>query len=155
MSIHDKHKESKFETEIVEYLTSKDWIEGTSSGYDKKLALYTEDLISYIKNTQSDAYEKMAKREGVKTDEVLANYVAKELDKEGSLYFLRREIKYIGSKFKLCQFKPELDNPDLQKRYDANILRVVRQVYYSKEDKSSIDLVLFLNGIPLATLELI
>ena len=50
MSIHDKHKESKFETEIVEYLTSKDWIEGTSSGYDKKLALYTEDLISYIKN---------------------------------------------------------------------------------------------------------
>lgn len=49
MSIHDKHKESKFETEIVEYLTSKDWIEGTSSGYDKKLALYTEDLISYIK----------------------------------------------------------------------------------------------------------
>mgnify|MGYP000508761187 CR=1 FL=1 len=154
MSIHDKHKESKFETEIVEYLTSKDWIEGTSSGYDKKLALYTEDLISYIKNTQSDAYEKMAKREGVKTDEVLANYVAKELDKEGSLYFLRREIKYIGSKFKLCQFKPELDNPDLQKRYDANILRVVRQVYYSNEDKSSIDLVLFLNGIPLATLEL-
>ncbi|MGJ0299500.1 type I restriction endonuclease subunit R [Aliarcobacter cryaerophilus] len=154
MSIHDKHKESKFETEIVEYLTSKDWIEGTSSGYDKKLALYTEDLISYIKNTQSDAYEKMAKREGVKTDEVLAKYIAKELDKEGSLYFLRREIKYIGSKFKLCQFKPELDNPDLQKRYDANILRVVRQVYYSKEDKSSIDLVLFLNGIPLATLEL-
>ena len=49
MSIHDKHKESKFETEIVEYLTSKDWIEGTSSGYDKKLALYTEDLILYKK----------------------------------------------------------------------------------------------------------
>lgn len=48
MSIHDKHKESKFETEIVEYLISKDWIEGTSSGYDKKLALYTEDLISHI-----------------------------------------------------------------------------------------------------------
>ena len=56
MSIHDKHKESKFETEIVEYLTSKDWIEGTSSGYDKKLALYTEDLISYIKNTQKLYY---------------------------------------------------------------------------------------------------
>mgnify|MGYP003420775137 CR=1 FL=1 len=72
MSIHDKHKEAKFETEIVEYLTSKDWIEGKSSGYDKNLALYTEDLISYIKNTQSDAYEKMAKREGLKTDEVLA-----------------------------------------------------------------------------------
>ena len=56
MSIHDKHKEAKFETEIVEYLTSNIWVEGTSTGYDKDLALYTEDLISYIKNTQNMKY---------------------------------------------------------------------------------------------------
>ena len=154
MSILDKHKENVFETEIVNYLTSHGWAEGTSQGYDKDLALYPEDLLTYIKSTQPDAYEKMLKREGVKTDDVLLKFVAKELDSQGSLYYLRHELKYIGSKFKLCQFKPELFNPDTQKRYDANILRVVRQVYYSKAHQNSIDLVLFVNGIPIATLEL-
>ncbi|MBU0626047.1 DEAD/DEAH box helicase family protein [Patescibacteria group bacterium] len=154
MSIHDKHKENKFEEEIVTYLNSHQWVEGTSISYDKELALYSEDLISYIKATQPAAYEKMAKREGTKTDAVLLKHIAAELDKHGSLHYLRKEIKYIGSKFKLCQFKPELENLELQEKYDANILRVVRQVYYSTKNQNSIDLVLFLNGIPLATLEL-
>ena len=154
MSILEKHKENVFETEIVDYLTSNGWIEGTSQGYDEDLALYPEDLLTYIKSTQPEAYEKMLKRESAKTDDVLLKFVAKELDTQGSLHYLRHEIKYIGSKFKLCQFKPELFNPDTQKRYDANILRVVRQVYYSKLNQNSIDLVLFVNGIPIATLEL-
>lgn len=154
MSILDKHKENVFETEIVDYLTSHGWAEGTSHGYDKDLALYPEDLLTYIKSTQPEAYEKMLKREGAKTDDVLLKFVAKELDTQGSLHYLRHELKYIGSKFKLCQFKPELFNPDTQKRYNANILRVVRQVYYSKSNQNSIDLVLFVNGIPIATLEL-
>jgi type I restriction enzyme, R subunit len=75
------------------------------------------------------------------------------MDKKGSLYYLRNELKYIGSKFKLCQFKPELHNPDTQAKYDANILRVVQEVT-TKSGKERIDLVLFLNGIPIATLEL-
>ncbi|NCC55775.1 MAG: type I restriction endonuclease subunit R, partial [Erysipelotrichia bacterium] len=130
MSILDKHKENVFETEIVDYLASHGWAEGTSQSYNKDLALYPEDLLMYIKSTQPEAYEKMLKREGTKTDDVLLKFVAKELDTQGSLHYLRHELKYIGSKFKLCQFKPELFNPDTQKRYDANILRVVRQVYY-------------------------
>lgn len=154
MSILDKHKENVFETEIVDYLTSHGWTEGASQNYNKDLALYPEDLLTYIKSTQPEAYEKMLKREGTKTNDVLLKFVAKELDTQGSLHYLRHELKYIGSKFKLCQFKPELFNPDAQKRYDANILRVVRQVYYSKSNQNSIDLVFFINGIPIATLEL-
>ncbi|MAD41127.1 MAG: restriction endonuclease subunit R [Arcobacter sp.] len=154
MSIHDKHKENQFETEIVEYLSSTTWIEGTSQSYDKELSLYPEDLLSFIKTTQPKAYEKMAKREGDKVDDVLCKFVARELDKKGSLYYFRHDLKYIGSKFKLCQFKPELENDELEEKYKANILRVVRQVYYSKDNKKSIDIVLFLNGIPLSTIEL-
>lgn len=149
-----KHVESVFESEIVSHLTSTQWIEGSSQGYDKELALYPEDLLSYIKSTQAPAYEKMQKREGAKTDDVLCKHVAKALDKHGCLFHLRNEVKYIGSKFKLCQFKPELYNPDTQAKYDANILRVVRQVYYSTKNQNSIDIVLFLNGLPIATLEI-
>ena len=81
MSIHDKHKENQFETEIVKHLSTTSWVEGTSQGYNKELALYPEDLLIFIKTTQHQAYEKMAKREGDKVDDVLCKFVAKELDK--------------------------------------------------------------------------
>ena len=148
-----KHKERQFQIEIVQHLTSNKWVEGDASGYDKELALFPQDITDYIKATQPQAYEKMQKREGAKTDEVLCKFVAKEMDKQGSLHYLRNDLKYIGSKFKLCQFKPELHNPDTQAKYDANILRVVQEVT-TKSAGERIDLVLFLNGIPIATLEL-
>ena len=148
-----KHKERQFQTEIVQHLTSNGYIEGEPSHYDRELALYPDDIISYIKSTQPQAYEKMQKREGIKTDEILCKHIAKEMDKYGSLHYLRNDLKYIGSKFKLCQFKPELYNKDTQVKYDANILRVVQEVT-TKSGKERIDLVLFLNGIPIVTMEL-
>ena len=148
-----KHKERQFQIEIVQHLTSHKWVEGDVSGYDRELALYPDDIINYIKTTQPQAYEKMHKREGSKTDAVLCKHVAKEMDKYGSLFYLRNDLKYIGSKFKLCQFKPELHNPDTQAKYDANILRVVQEVT-TKSGNERIDLVLFLNGIPIVTMEL-
>ncbi|CAA6822219.1 MAG: Type I restriction-modification system, restriction subunit R (EC [uncultured Sulfurovum sp.] len=148
-----KHKERQFQVEIVQHLTSHQWVEGDVSGYDRELALYPDDIINYIKTTQPQAYEKMQKREGTKTDAVLCKHVATEMDKHGSLFYLRNTLKYIGSKFKLCQFKPELHNPDTQAKYDANILRVVQEVT-TKSGNERIDLVLFLNGIPIVTMEL-
>ena len=149
-----KYKEIKFEREIVEALKESGWIEGDSKGYDVALGLYREDLLHYIKQTQPNAYAKMQRREGERTDDVLCKHIAKEMDKRGALNTLRKEVKYIGAKFKLCQFKPQLPNPDTQTKYDANILRVVPQLYYSEKNNNSIDLVLFLNGIPIATIEL-
>jgi len=149
-----KHKEIKFEDEILEYLREHDWVEGVSSGYDKTLALYKEDLISYIKETQPLAYAKFLKRYPQDTEKELCKFVAQQMDKHGSLYCLRHELKNINARFKLCQFKPDLYSETLLEKYNKNILRVVRQVYYSESNKNSIDLVLFLNGIPLATIEL-
>ena len=55
----------------------------------------------------------------------------------------------------LAQFKPALAmNTDTVARYAANRLRVVRQVRYSLHNENAIDLVLFLNGVPVATVEL-
>jgi len=149
-----KHKEIVFETEIVQHLTTHDWLEGKSEGYDKALALYPEDVVSFIKNTQPEAYEKFAKRYATDTDQHLVKEVAKNLDKQGALFYLRNEMKFIGGKFKLCQFQPDLKTPSLVEKYQQNILRVVRQVYYSEHNQNSIDLVLFVNGLPVATLEL-
>ncbi len=79
------------------------------------------------------------------------------LDKSGTLHVIRNGFDVLGvrSTVKMAQFKPALAmNPDIMTRYAANRLRVVRQVHYSLHNENNIDLVLFLNGIPIATIEL-
>lgn len=149
-----KHKENVFETEIVESLCSGEWIEGESKGYDKELALYSEDVIAFVKATQPEQYEKFQKRHAKDTDVALVKFVSEQLDKLGSLHCLRNEIKNVNARIKLCQFKPDLGSDELDAKYNQNILRVVHQVYYSENNQNSIDLVLFVNGIPVTTLEL-
>jgi type I restriction enzyme R subunit len=88
---------------------------------------------------------------------VVAERLRKSLDSQGTLAVLRQGFEMIGLKHAvaMCQFKPALAmNADLQARYAANRLRVVRQVHYSVHNENSIDLVLFVNGIPVATAEI-
>jgi type I restriction enzyme R subunit len=148
------HKEIIFETEVIDLLKANGYVEGISKNYDKALALYPEDLIHYIKTTSPKAYEKLSTIHGIKVDEAICQHVAKQMDRYGALHVLRKEIKDRGAKFQVCQFKPELYNAESQAKYEANTLRVVRQLYYSQHNTKSIDLVLFLNGIPFATIEL-
>jgi type I restriction enzyme, R subunit len=150
-----KHLESVFETEVVQYMSSNGWVEGDPKKYDKEKALYPEDLLTFIKTTQPDNYSKLEKHYGNDTDRQILKRVDEQLEKEGSLFYLRNELKDRGAKFKLCQFKPASNiNTDAKNRYDKNILRVVRQIKYSTKNENCIDLVLFLNGIPLVTIEL-
>jgi type I restriction enzyme R subunit len=148
------HKEIVFQDEVVDLLKANGYVERSSQNYNRELALYSDDLIGYIKTTSPKAYGKLSKTYGDGVDDAIVKRVAKQLDTHGALHFLRNEVKDRGAKFKLCQFKPELENPETQVKYEANILRVVRQLYYSLQNKNSIDLVLFLNGIPIVTIEL-
>ena len=75
----------------------------------------------------------------------------------GTLHVIRNGFDVLGLQkpLRMAQFKPALAmNPDIMQRYAANRLRVVRQVRYSLLNENSIDLVLFLNGIPVATVEI-
>lgn len=83
--------------------------------------------------------------------------VRAQLDQRGTLDVLRNGVELLGLRqsLKLGEFKPAFGlNPDILARYEANRLRVVRQVRYSAHCGNSIDLVLFLNGLPVATVEL-
>nr|WP_301340953.1 type I restriction endonuclease [Corallococcus carmarthensis] len=99
----------------------------------------------------------MTKNHGSKAEETLLNRLRDQLNQRGTLDVLRHGIELLGLKqpLKLAEFKPALAiNPDILARYEANRLRVVRQVRYSVHNENSIDLVLFLNGLPVATAEL-
>ncbi len=124
-----------------------------------------EDVFAWLADTQPEELAKRVKPEltGKERSEaeskVLAT-LAKRLDADlkaggGTLNVLRSGFKDLNAKFLMCQFKPNTTlNETTAKRYDAVRLRVMRQVHYSSRNANAIDLVLFVNGIPVATVEL-
>jgi len=153
------HREIAFENDICEHLAAHGWlyVEGDAAHYDRKLALFPSDLIAWVQQTQPKAWEALSKSHGAAAEATLLDRVCKQLEDRGALDVLRHGVEMLGLRqpLSMAQFKPALAmNPDLQARYAANRLRVVRQVRYSLWNENSIDLVLFLNGIPVATAEL-
>ncbi len=153
------HKEISFETEVCDYLAARGWLhaEGDAAHYDRALALYPADVLACVQETQPKAWEALTKNHGAQAGEVLLARLREQTNTRGTLDVLRHGIELIGlrSKLALAQFKPALAmNPEILTKYAANRLRVVRQVRYSLHNENCIDLVLFLNGIPVATVEL-
>jgi type I restriction enzyme, R subunit len=153
------HKELAFENEVCERLGANGWLceKGAAEAYDRSRALFPSDLVPWIKASQAAAWESLTKTHGAAAEGALLDRVRKQLDDRGTLEVLRRGVDIVGLKgsLALAQFKPALGmNADILARYAANRLRVVRQVHYSKANENSIDLVLFLNGLPVATVEL-
>src|SRR5207253_3221367 len=106
---------------------------------------------------QPQAWATLSKNHGPAAETMLLDRIRKQLDERGTLDVLRHGVELIGLRapLQLAQFRPALAmNGDILARYDANRLRVVRQVHYSLLNENSIDLVLFLNGLPVATVEL-
>lgn len=153
------HKEVSFENEICESLAANGWLHaiGDAQSYDRARALFPGDLLDWVKTTQPKAWEALSKNHGAAAEALLLDRLRKSLDERGTLDVLRHGIELLGLRqpLQLAQFKPALSmNPELTANYAANRLRVVRQVRYSLACENSIDLVLFLNGIPVATCEL-
>ena len=153
------HKEISFELEICQHLASHGWLyaEDDAANYDRARALFSGDVLAWVQVTQPKAWDTLTKNHGTKAEETLLTRLRDQLDQRGTLDVLRHGIELLGLKapLKLAEFKPALAiNPDILARYDANRLRVVRQVHYSLHCENCIDLVLFLNGLPVATVEL-
>ncbi|WP_063979922.1 type I restriction endonuclease subunit R [Bradyrhizobium sp.] len=153
------HKEISFEDEICRHLSAHGWLysEGDAADYDRTRALFPSDLVTWVQATQTTAWQTLAKNHGSSAEAVLIDRIRKQLDDRGTLDVLRHGVELIGLRqpISLAQFKPALAmNPDILARYAANQLRVVRQVRYSTANENCLDLVLFLNGLPVATVEL-
>jgi type I restriction enzyme, R subunit len=157
--VMEKHREIAFETDICEHLAAHGWLydPDASRYYDRARALYPLDLIAWVQETQPEAWEALAKRHGPTAETALLDRVRQQLDARGTLDLLRHGVEVLGPKkpIRLAQFKPALGmNAALEARYAANRLRVLRQVRYSLHNENCIDLVLVLNGLPVATAEL-
>jgi type I restriction enzyme R subunit len=153
------HKEIEFENDICAHLSANGWLYDAddAKAYDRARALFPADILAWVQLTQPNAWDALTKNHGAAAEAVLLDRIRKQLDDRGTLDVIRFGVELLGLRqpLILAQFKPALGmNPELQAKYAANRLRVVRQLHYSTANENSLDLVLFLNGIPVATVEL-
>ncbi|MEJ5914497.1 type I restriction endonuclease subunit R [Pseudokineococcus sp. 1T1Z-3] len=159
-----QHTEKSFEDELCAHLAAHGWwYSETSQGYDKERALFPEDVFGWLQDTQPAQVAKVMtagssseSQQRAQLLDRLVKVLATPVEAGGgTLNALRRGFKHVSATFDLCEWKPETSlNPTTTERYGKVRVRVVRQVHFSTADTRSVDLVLFVNGLPVATLEL-
>lgn len=155
------HHESELERHIVEQLRAAGWLVGQSSAYDRARALYPEDVLGWLQDSQPQAWDKLLRLHGGAAEAAgtaLLDRLVKTLEtaEAGTLTVLRRGLALAGAgQMAMSETLPEDDrNETTARRYGANRLRVVPQLGYSLDTTDRIDLVFFINGLPVATVEL-
>jgi type I restriction enzyme, R subunit len=161
-----KLDEKTFETFIGEWLVAHGGYQvlkhGTSAehkaDFDPERGLDAVELFSFVAATQVDEWDQLRKLHG--GDESVArtkfmDRLAKELDRRGTVEVLRHGVVDLGISIRLAFFKPAHGlTSELMGRYDANRLTVTRQLPFDGASTKTLDLCLFVNGIPVATAEL-
>ena len=150
------HREKAFE-EAIEYslLTDGGYVKADPANFDRERCLDPTILIPFIQETQPKEWQYLENSIKANAETVLLDDLCKTMDSQGGLNVLRHGFKCYGKLFRVAYFAPASGmNPDLKAAYDANRLTVTRQLHYSTTSEQSIDLLLSLNGIPIATAEL-
>lgn len=150
-----KLSEYRFEEWIEKSLISNGYSSGDSKHYNKDLCLIIDDVIGFIKDTQPNEYDKLLIQFDSSTDQHLCKTINDTIQKRGIVETLRKGISTRGCSFDLVYFEPKSGmNKEHRTLFEKNRFVVVRQLYYSNRNRNSIDMVLFLNGIPIITMEL-
>lgn len=139
-----KANEKNFQEDMLAHLLASGWLLGKPENYNRELALYAEDVLGFVKETQDEQWQKFCALYPNDTEQKFLERVAAQLNKTdpnaankemrtfGTLGVLRHELRDRGTRFSLCQFKPEHDlNPDTLTRYRKNRCRVVPELVYS------------------------
>lgn len=148
--------ENTFETALVQSLTEQGgYTEGNAPDYSPELGMFKYEVIRFLQESQPIRWKKIASIHGADANNRVIQRLYKELDLRGSLDVLRNGFVDYGVRFQMAFFQPASGlNPDAVELYNKNNLKVYRQIYYSTKNKNSVDVLLSLNGIPVATLEL-
>ena len=147
--------EKAFEIYLEQMLAEGGWHPGTNAEWDKARALFPARVFAFIEATQPKLWAEMAAQHGNNLQAMLLDALGKGLDIKGSLHVLRHGFKFYGKLFRLAYFKPaHALSPDVLALYAQNQLTVTRQVPCHPGDHSTVDMVLAVNGLPVATIEL-
>lgn len=149
-------REITFEDAIEKYLIDHGgYRKGNPEEFDRNLAFNKNTVLAFLQESQPKAWEKLAKTHGKDVETKVIQRLYKELELRGMLDVLRKGFTDFGVKFQMAYFKSETSlNPETIRLYNLNKLEITRQVKFSPKNEKSLDMVLSLNGLPLATFEL-
>ena len=149
-------KEKRFEQDIEEYLITKGgYFKGNPNDFNRSSGLDEGTFITFVKNSQPKAWERFEKIYGDSSEKQLIDRFSREVKQTSLINVLRHGFTDRGIKFRAVYWKPETSlNETSKAQYEANILHCTRQLHYSVKNENSIDIVLFVNGIPVVTMEL-
>ena len=150
------HTEHTFEATIVDSLVNTGGYRQTNAeDYSRQLGLFKYEVIRFLQNSQPTAWKKSETIHGENVDNRIIQRLFKELDLRGTLDVLRKGFKDFGVQYNMVYLPPESTlNPDYAALYAHNQLTVTRQLRYSLKHEKSLDLLLCVNGLPIATAEL-
>src|SRR5687767_6924642 len=155
MSEFQIHQEGIFEDAITNHLIENGWAAGDKAGFDAETAIDKSAVIAFIKESQEAKWKKFIEFYKTDAEKQFLYRLGKELELRGMLDVIRHGIDDSGIKFQLAYFKPDSGlNPETIALYKTNKLYATRQVRFQKGTNECVDLLLSLNGLPLATLEL-
>ena len=148
--------EKAFEDAIEAYLLEHGgYVKGNPTDFNRELALDLAHLFTFIAATQGKVWDNLRTHHGANLETAFLGVLVKNLTERGTLDVLRNGVKFYGKLIRLAYFKPASGlNPDTQALYARNRLVVTRQVKYSTKNENSVDMLLSINGLPVATLEL-
>jgi type I restriction enzyme R subunit len=148
--------EKAFESYVEEILLNgAGWVQGSVAGWSAERALFANEVCAFIEATQPKLWADMRAQHKGALEDMLVRTLCKELDAKGTLNVLRHGFKFYGKNFRLAYFKPAHGlNYDVLKLYQQNRLTVTRQVPCHPKEHKTVDMLLSLNGLPIATVEL-
>ncbi|MBA4322597.1 MAG: hypothetical protein C0408_07255 [Odoribacter sp.] len=148
--------ENNFEVaHVTRALIDNGYLERLPDNYHQELFLDTEILLNFIKSTQPEEWEKLREQYPGNTEEIFLKRVSSEIGKRGTLDVLRNGVKDRGAKFEMAYFKPVSGlNPEHEWLYKQNKFSLIRQLPFSQKYQKTMDISIFLNGIPIITSEL-
>lgn len=150
-----KPTEQRFEESIEKNLNKHGYQSLPNTEYDKNLCLIPDELLQFLKSSQPKKWKRLKEHYDDQIDEKVLQRISLEISKRGLIDVLRNGVKDRGVYLDVVYFQPKSGlNPEHHHLYDQNRFVLVRQLHYSTRNENSLDMVLFLNGIPLLTMEL-
>ncbi|RLD62272.1 MAG: type I restriction endonuclease subunit R [Bacteroidetes bacterium] len=151
------NKENLFRDHICKFLEKgHKYIPLSKSDFtDKEHHIIEKHLISFIASTQPDKYAGIQENYGADTDREIIKALKEELTKKQLWLIMRNGIEVKGTGIELYKPKPRSATSKLQKEnYKKNIFSFSKEYYYNKLTQERIDIVIWLNGLPIIVIEL-
>lgn len=150
------HTELTFEAAIeASLLENGGYVQGLSDDFDPQLGIFPKYVTDFLRLSQPKEWDKIVTIHKSDVEQKVIQRLIRELDLRGALDVIRNGYTDYGVKFKMAYFRPETSlNPESEELYKKNHLSVTRQLFYERKGNNSLDMVLSLNGLPIATIEL-